>query len=425
MKVFWSWQSDTPGRTGRHLVRDALDAAIQRLKQMPDVEEPTEREARSALHLDQDRKGISGSPDLARVILEKIEQSAVFVADVTPVCTSLARVDDPPKKLINSNVAIELGYALHALSDRSLLMVMNGYYGGRADLPFDLQSKAGPIMFNLAPDAGKDQIRSVFQKLTLELSDALALCAAHHAETVRENAASSRGPFPEARSTYSSAVYFDENEPLAQMLGERKYYFVGNKLIYLRMYPSFDDQPRVGLAKMVSAFETGRAMPLSASSRGIDGRNRFGPITFDPRSGPAGIIDGLTQGFPSGELWGTTGVVFQPVQQRAFGLPEREGFAIPVFDFEKIYIRTLQNYRNLLTMVFGLRPPFAVQLGASGVNNVYVAKGRLHGPIMDNNIDRSYMLDDASDAEIMKIECVFFRCLRSGGHCQIADVFGR
>jgi hypothetical protein len=30
-------------------------------------------------------KGISGSPDLAQVILEKIEQSTVFVADVTTV----------------------------------------------------------------------------------------------------------------------------------------------------------------------------------------------------------------------------------------------------------------------------------------------------------------------------------------------------
>jgi hypothetical protein len=67
MKVFWSWQSDTPGRIGRHFVRDALSAAIEQLKQTPEIEEPTAREARSAMHLDQDRKGIPGSPDLARV----------------------------------------------------------------------------------------------------------------------------------------------------------------------------------------------------------------------------------------------------------------------------------------------------------------------------------------------------------------------
>src|SRR5262249_51365389 len=42
---------------------------------------------------------------------------------------------------INPNVAVELGYALHVLGDRALLMVMNEHYGSRADLPFDLQSR--------------------------------------------------------------------------------------------------------------------------------------------------------------------------------------------------------------------------------------------------------------------------------------------
>jgi hypothetical protein len=105
---------------------------------------------------------VAGSPDLARVILEKIEQSAVFVADVTPVGIVHEMPDDPSspvvKKPINPNVAIELGYALHALTDRALLMVMNEHYGGRADLPFDLQSKAGPIIFDLPPDADKAAI---------------------------------------------------------------------------------------------------------------------------------------------------------------------------------------------------------------------------------------------------------------------------
>ena len=151
MKVFWSWQSDTPGKIGRHFIRDALTTAIEQLKQAPEIDEPIEREARSAMHLDQDRKGISGSPDLARVILEKIEHAAVFVADVTAIgiVPDNDNAAKPAKKLINPNVAIELGYALHALSDRSFLMVMNTYYGDRADLPFDLQAKAGPILVKL------------------------------------------------------------------------------------------------------------------------------------------------------------------------------------------------------------------------------------------------------------------------------------
>src|SRR5258708_27144927 len=105
MKCFWSWQSGAAGKIGRHCVRDALIAAIGQLKEAPDVEGPTERETRSAMHLDQDRKGVSGSPDLARVILEKIEDAAVFVADVTSVgIVQGKQPDTPPKKLINPNV---------------------------------------------------------------------------------------------------------------------------------------------------------------------------------------------------------------------------------------------------------------------------------------------------------------------------------
>jgi len=85
VKVFWSWQSDTPGNTGRHFVRDALADAIAQLRVEAELEEPDRTERRSELHLDHDRQGVPGSPDLARTILDKIGDSAVFVADVTSV----------------------------------------------------------------------------------------------------------------------------------------------------------------------------------------------------------------------------------------------------------------------------------------------------------------------------------------------------
>jgi hypothetical protein len=79
VKIFWSWQSDTPGEIGRFLIRDALKDAIARLKKIADIEEP----AREALHLDQDIQNVPGSPDLARTIFDKIDASEVVVADVT------------------------------------------------------------------------------------------------------------------------------------------------------------------------------------------------------------------------------------------------------------------------------------------------------------------------------------------------------
>lgn len=170
MKIFWAWQSDTPGNTGRDLVREALADAIAELKQPHEVEEPSERESRQGLHLDHDREGVSGSPDLARTIMEKIRKAAVFVGDVTPVGKTPDRRGNKGelivgKKLINSNVAIELGYALGVLGDERILMVLNQHYGTRADLPFDLRHKAGPIIYKLSPAADSEQIDVARQEL--------------------------------------------------------------------------------------------------------------------------------------------------------------------------------------------------------------------------------------------------------------------
>ncbi|MDB5396981.1 MAG: hypothetical protein JWM91_4487 [Rhodospirillales bacterium] len=111
MKVLWSWQSDTPGKVGRHFVRNELLEAIKVLKQPEDIEEPTTAETREALHLDHDRQGVSGSPDLAPTIYRKIDASAVFIADVTLVGLALdggRDVGKAPKKFINSNsVSVE------------------------------------------------------------------------------------------------------------------------------------------------------------------------------------------------------------------------------------------------------------------------------------------------------------------------------
>ncbi len=63
------------------------------------------------------------------------------------------------KKLINSNVAIELGYALHSLTDRAVVMVMNSHYGSHEELPFNIRHKGGAITFDLKPKATKRRDR--------------------------------------------------------------------------------------------------------------------------------------------------------------------------------------------------------------------------------------------------------------------------
>jgi hypothetical protein len=73
--VFFSWQSDTPSEHGREFLRSALDAATRRVA--ADLELP------HRLELDHDTRGVPGTPAMVAAILEKIDNCATFVADVT------------------------------------------------------------------------------------------------------------------------------------------------------------------------------------------------------------------------------------------------------------------------------------------------------------------------------------------------------
>jgi hypothetical protein len=358
------------------------------------------------MHLDQDRKGIPGSPDLARVILEKIEQSAVFVADVTSVgITTTQNEGTQPKKVINPNVAIELGYALHALGDSAFLMVMNEHYGSRADLPFDLQSKAGPIIFRLPSDADRKTITAALRQLTAQLAEALELCIAHHVEHLRQQI-----PFPEATPIDNPAVYFAPNDVLAN-LGyptEQQWHLLeGERLVYLRLFPTHAGQPSVGLAKLTNVFDARKPCPMSMIIGGIPGRNRFGPVIYDPQ-GPNTML-GLTQGFPTGELWGVNAQMFSLRGRR--NTSGDDIWVISGIGLEKLYLRALRNYVNVAASELGLIPPYTVEMGAVGINGVYLAvpggplnTGEFVGPIMRENIEKP----DVSDGAVAQVLRSYF-----------------
>jgi hypothetical protein len=361
MKVFWSWQSDTPGKIGRHFVRDALIAAIGQLKEAPDVEEPTERETRSAMHLDQDRKGVSGSPDLARVILEKIKEAAVFVADVTSVgIVPGKQPDTPPKKLINPNVAIELGYALHALSDRALLMVMNEHYGSRADLPFDLQSKAGPIMFRLAPDADRRTITAEARQLTARLVEALEPFIGRHVESIRQ-----QKPFPEAEAKDGPARFRQASQPLGMRDGAgwidagtgNDIFLAAGPAIWLRLMPSSDPGKKWSSAELRAAINSGINLPTLIGPangmhtlRAVDGIGIGIIHTAEERE-----TDFVTFAFESGEVWAISTYPLRTHPDQLF-----------VGEIEKMLTEGLQRYAQFLA-VLGIHSPYRWIAGAVDV----------------------------------------------------------
>ncbi|MBU9641077.1 hypothetical protein [Burkholderia gladioli] len=118
--VFYSWQSTLPNSTNRALIRTCIDKAVDALNAEMNVED--------SLRVDSDTSGRPGSPKIFDTILEKIKQCDVFIADVSLV----------EGKQANSNVMVELGYALSLLGSDGIVMVYNTAFGSISDLPFDL-----------------------------------------------------------------------------------------------------------------------------------------------------------------------------------------------------------------------------------------------------------------------------------------------
>ncbi len=168
-KVFYSWQADRPGKTGRHLIHDALmDAVKAILVQVEDADRPE-------IHVDSDTRGVVGSSPIFDTILKKIDVAVAFVADVTYVGE---RADG--RRMPNPNVMIEYGWALRAITWQRLIGVMNVFYGAPAQfaLPVDLVHMRRPITYSCADDADAATIRMERKRLAEMLKVAIELVLA-------------------------------------------------------------------------------------------------------------------------------------------------------------------------------------------------------------------------------------------------------
>lgn len=126
-KIFYSWQSDLPNSTNRGFIQKALDKAVKSLK--------TDNDSIIDPVIDRDTAGVPGSPDIVKEILDKIKRSQAFVCDVSIINRGSARPSPNP------NILIELGYAIHALDDKRIIMVMNTAFGEIEELPFDIKTR--------------------------------------------------------------------------------------------------------------------------------------------------------------------------------------------------------------------------------------------------------------------------------------------
>lgn len=392
MKVFWSWQSDTPGKIGRHFVKKALEIAIKELQAEIEVDEPNRE-----LHLDHDRKGVPGSPDLANTILEKIRATSIFIADVTPVGKT-----PNGKPVINPNVAIELGYALAHIGDKGLLMVLNSNYGDRESLPFDLKQKAGPIIFSIRPDATKDELKKEQRTLSGTFKVAIRDCVA----ALKKEAETDVSEHIEIESIGNSAVYFKHEE----VLEERKYNgevfrftYSSGPVLYLRIIPTLAVPP----LKQREIKDIVFGIKINPLRRGIgDGaswaRNRYGGITYSYEKHSDGRnIFTSSQVFLNREIWGLDATLLSGEK------------TIPSVAFEKMYESALKHYLDIATDLLQLEPPFIIEAGATGVTGYTMAMGsnyldRYWGPIYHDDIKSRHVLGSLDLKEMDKILLLIF-----------------
>jgi hypothetical protein len=281
------------------------------------------------------------------------------------------------------------------------------------------------------------QVGETIAKMAKEIIAALERPApADPAPTLSELGVRARGiakPFKEAIASYSPAFFFPRSATIASSgSSEQKYSFDGDSVIYLRMFPKLSDkQPNVGRAALKNIFRYARSInlnPMSTTIGGIISSNDYGWVIIDPTG--IGTTKGVTQGFPTGELWGINSEVFlQTSMQRYFTSPTEPATALAVIRAEKLYTQAIENYTSVATSELKLQLPFVVEFGAVGLKGVFLgapawdpSRGPYFGPFREDSLIRRYELADASQETALDTLGAFLEELYDLAECRRSEV---
>ncbi|OBY28253.1 hypothetical protein A9D60_12105 [Leisingera sp. JC1] len=361
---------DAPRKTNKDFIYGALIRAIGKLSDELEVAEAE----RGEIEVDQDTQGVLGSPDIVRVILEKIASSTVVVADV-----SLVGRGQGDKKHINSNVAIELGYTYGKVGDEAVLKVMNTHYGEAHELPFDLRTRRHPVKYCLEPGADTDAIASEQKKLASQLTGILKLYlnqrssahGLHHVET----------PSVNRRGAYwsPSEVIVPERSPYVR----NDAYCNEPGLIYFRCIPH-----RV-LPELTSreAYDaTSDLWPLLSEGGCSRSRNKWGAISHCIARD--GDFLGFTQLLKNREIWGVD-AYYANLTTTPEDDEEPKRF-IPTGAVMRKYPRAISSIlRTAESLGYGEK--YTVEMGVSGASGLLLAISKGYwesfpGPIYDDDV---------------------------------------
>ncbi len=356
MKIFYSWQSDSPAHLNRYFVRDALRDALKALKSDPEIVDAIR--SSNDLHLDHDTKGVKGAVPIAQVILEKIDMSSVVVCDVTLVAKG---TDGKPH--INSNVAIELGYALGKHGYGCVLNVMNTADGRPEALPFDLRDRSHPVQYNATAELTKEELKAVRNRLT---ADFVEILRQYLKSAQAENAVGSppSANFEPAKPTFVPSAFWQRQEPLCTRVTKQ---FVCSEelLVSLRILPK-SAQER--LTRSECKERVSDLGPFGRTDGHYNDVNSWGGISFGVNFGTRDICS-ATQLFESREIWCFDDGFFEQIQtheglERVLFVPARLSDELP---------RNIQKVvQSAKSLIIG---PMDLQLTASSLKGCHLRVG--------------------------------------------------
>ena len=350
--VFFSWQSDTPTRTGRNFIKAVLDDVCKEIAANTTVDE-----ALRGLTVDSDTKNMAGQPPIVDTIFKKIDAAGVFVGDMTFVGK---RIDERPTP--NPNVLIEYGWALKSKTHERVILLMNAAYGEPSDksLPFNLKHMLWPITYTLADDATMEQKKKEKTKLIKVLAAAVRASL----QTLPTAVAETPPQFPAAETRDGPARFRAKGEALGidddfgSLRGD--VLLAEGSAIWLRLMPIADSGKRwpSHLLKE-SAIKDGH-MHLSPFSRGggsdfLRAEDGFGIYTPVPRQdkqeGPI-TTSSIAFAFETGEVWSLDTNL----------LSRREDWLPP----ENYFTTALTRYSRFLQEL-GIEGPYRWMVGMEGV----------------------------------------------------------
>ena len=356
LKLFLSWQDDIPAKACRYFIEKALKQAVINITADVEVEAAIRE---TGINVDRDTQGVGGWVSIVDTVFKKIDESAIFVPDLTFVGTRRDGRMTP-----NPNVLIECGWALKSLGHARVLAVMNVHFGSLAgsSMPFNLRHLRHPIQYDLSETADDETRRRVGKQLTSEIEQALRLM-------LKTDPIRSLLPQPKVPEPFLAAVplqclsrFRAAGQPIGLadgvIGGGGEIYLSGGSAMWFRLMPRYATGKTHATTTLRELMRRRFPMPMDSNSynswgfvRADDGFGCFAITSNDkPVQSPAVVFV-----FESGELWSINSAVIPNMRE------------VPYLPSE--FVRQLAELGTFLHDGLGVQGTYRWVAGIEGVKN--------------------------------------------------------